>query len=175
MKWTLLLLAVGGVVWAQTPAEAIKGEEPVVELVVYSDFQCPFCGQFSKPMEEFRDKGVDGIKTKVVFKNFPLSFHPDAQLAAQAAQAAAAQGKFWEMHDLMFANQSSIKREHLIGYWPGPNSTCSNCETSLRRSVGGSVSRFFCLHKTAGRLLAPGTSRSDQSGWPLSNVTRKFR
>ena len=92
-----------------------KADE-VVELVVFSDFECPFCAQFAPPLEQFRDKGVEGVKTKVTFKNFPLSFHQDAQLAAQAGQAAAAQGKFWEMHDLIFANRGSIKRDHLLGY-----------------------------------------------------------
>ena len=87
-----------------------------VELVVYSDFQCPFCSQFAQPVEQFRQKGVEGIATKVTFKNFPLNFHADAKLAAQASQAAAAQGKFWEMHDLLFANQSALKRESLLGY-----------------------------------------------------------
>lgn len=91
-------------------------QDETFELVVYSDFQCPYCGQFSQPFEQFRDTGVEGVKTKVTFKNFPLNFHPFAQLAAQAGQAAALQGKFWEMHDLMFANQSALKREDLLRY-----------------------------------------------------------
>jgi protein-disulfide isomerase len=86
------------------------------ELVVFSDFQCPFCRQFSSPLRELMTKGIEGVNTNVTFKNFPLSFHPDAQLAAQAAMAAKEQGRFWEMHDLIFANQSAIKREDLIGY-----------------------------------------------------------
>jgi protein-disulfide isomerase len=97
------------VAFAQAP-------DPPVEVVVYSDFQCPFCRQFSDPIEQLRDKGIPGVQTKLVFKNFPLSFHPDAQLAAQAAQAAKEQGKFWEMHDLLFSNQSAIKRDDLLRY-----------------------------------------------------------
>ena len=92
--------------------------EPVapVEVVVYSDFQCPFCKQFAQPIRELQAKGVEGVPTKVTFKNFPLPFHSDAQLAHQAALAAGEQGKFWEMHDLLFANQSALKREGLLRY-----------------------------------------------------------
>ncbi len=89
---------------------------PRVEVVLYSDFQCPFCGQFAQAFRELQSKGVDGVPTTVRFKHFPLSFHPFAQLAHQAALAAGEQGKFWEMHDLLFASQSALKREDLLRY-----------------------------------------------------------
>jgi len=87
-----------------------------VEVVVYSDFQCPFCGQFYKPFRQLMTEGVEGVPAKFEFKNFPLSFHPYAQLAAQAVMAAKQQGKFWEMHDAIFAHQSAMKRENLLAY-----------------------------------------------------------
>jgi len=87
-----------------------------VDLVLYSDFQCPFCQQFSGPFRDLQTKGADGTKVNVQFKNFPLSIHPNAQLAHQAAMAAKAQGKFWEMHDLLFANQQRAQRADLISY-----------------------------------------------------------
>src|SRR2546422_6197560 len=80
-----------------------------VEIVLFSDFQCPFCQQFSLPFRELQTKGIEGIKTTIQFKNFPLVIHPNAQLTHQAAMAAREQGKFWEMHDLLFANQSAAK------------------------------------------------------------------
>jgi protein-disulfide isomerase len=85
-----------------------------IKIELFSDFQCPFCGAFYKPIRELQAKSVDGAKVTVEFKNFPLSFHPDAQLAAQAGVAAREQDKFWEMHDLMFSNQSAIKRDDLL-------------------------------------------------------------
>src|SRR5712671_2369158 len=75
-----------------------------VEIVLYSDFQCPYCAQFAQPFRELETKGIDGVKTRVQFKNFPLSIHPNALVAHRAAMAAKGQGKFWEMHDLLFAN-----------------------------------------------------------------------
>jgi protein-disulfide isomerase len=87
-----------------------------VEIVLFSDFQCPFCQQFSQPFRQLQTKGIDGIQTKIQFKNYPLSIHPNAQLAHQAAMAAREQGKFWEMHDLLFANQAAVKREDLLSY-----------------------------------------------------------
>lgn len=75
-----------------------------VTVVEFGDFQCPACGQafpyVSKLKDEFKDK------ITFVFRNFPLPMHPNAQPAAEAAEAAAAQGKFWEMHDKLFENQS---------------------------------------------------------------------
>jgi protein-disulfide isomerase len=106
------MLARGG--RAQTAQEPALDPEVTVE--VFSDFQCPFCKQFAPAISELNRNGVPGIKTKVEFHNFPLGFHPFAQLAAQAALAAREQGKFWEMHDLLFANQKALGREDLLKY-----------------------------------------------------------
>jgi protein-disulfide isomerase len=96
------------VMMASTPEE--------VTIQVFSDFQCPYCGRFAPAVRELESKGIEGVRTKVEFRNFPLGFHPFAQLAAQAAMAAGAQGKFWEMHDLLFAKQSALGRENLLQY-----------------------------------------------------------
>jgi protein-disulfide isomerase len=114
---TLALLAL------MMAAQAAAGSQPVpaqplasVEIVVFSDFQCPFCAMFAQSLRELQTSGVDGIKTTFTFKNFPLSIHPRAPLVHQAALAAAEQGKFWEMHDMLFANQQRAQRDDLIGF-----------------------------------------------------------
>lgn len=104
-------LAAGG---PQQPSSAPGADR--VEIVLFTDFQCPFCAQFAQAFRELRSRGVEGVKTTVQFKHFPLSIHPAAALAHQAALAAGEQGKFWEMHDVLFANQSAVKREDLVVY-----------------------------------------------------------
>jgi protein-disulfide isomerase len=89
---------------------------PEVTIEVFSDFQCPYCKQFAPAVRELESKGIDGIQTRVEFRNFPLTFHAFAQLAAQAAMAAKEQGKFWEMHDLLFAYQQALGRDDLLKY-----------------------------------------------------------
>lgn len=76
-------------------------------LVEYSDYQCPACGAFYPLIKQvLADPAAQG-KVRFVYRNFPLtSLHANAQLAAQAAEAAALQGKFWEMHDALFEGQS---------------------------------------------------------------------
>src|SRR3982750_1572286 len=76
------------------PAADVGAPEPDVTIEIFSDFQCPFCKMFAPAAREVQSKGIEGMRTKMVFKNFPLGFHPFAQLAAQAATAAAEQGKF---------------------------------------------------------------------------------
>ncbi len=98
-------------------AAGLAGDSlPEATIQVFSDFQCPYCKMFATAVREIESKGIEGTNTKVEFKNFPLGFHPFAQLAAQAATAAGEQGKFWEMHDLLFANQQALGREALLKY-----------------------------------------------------------
>jgi len=78
-----------------------------VTLVEFSDFQCPFCQSFKSVIDQVLKDYKD--KVKVVYKHYPLTtIHPMAQKAAEAAECAADQGKFWEMHDKLFANQSTL-------------------------------------------------------------------
>src|SRR5215510_12497199 len=87
-----------------------------IEIVVFSDFQCPFCAHFATAVREVQSKGIEGVPTTIKFKHFPLSIHPAALLAHQAAVAAAEQGKFWEMHDLLFTHQADVSRENILLY-----------------------------------------------------------
>jgi protein-disulfide isomerase len=85
-----------------------------ITLVEYSDFQCPFCARATPTIRRLTEE-YDG-RVRWVFKHFPLPIHPDAPLAHEVSLAAGEQGKFWEMHDLIFENQRKMKREHLLGY-----------------------------------------------------------
>ena len=95
---------------------AVSSASPEVTIQVFSDFQCPYCRMFAPAVRALAAKGVEGVRTKVEFRNFPLGFHSFAQLAAQAAMAAGEQGKFWEMHDLLFSHQNALGREDLLKY-----------------------------------------------------------
>jgi len=83
-----------------------------VTIVEYADFQCPFCAKAENTLNLLL-REYPG-KVNLVFKSFPLDFHPDSMLAHRAAMAAGQQGKFWEMHDLIFSQQKSIKRDDLF-------------------------------------------------------------
>lgn len=84
-------------------------------LVIFSDFECPFCSRIVKPVHEAYEKM--GGQLRVVFKQFPLtSIHANARPAALASLAAARQGKFWRMHDLLFANQKRLSRAELSNW-----------------------------------------------------------
>lgn len=82
-----------------------KGNETASAIIVeYSDFQCPACKAYAPIIKELTDKYQDQLV--FVYRHFPLKqIHLQAELAAQASEAAGNQGKFWEMHDLLFANQ----------------------------------------------------------------------
>src|SRR5262245_40293992 len=97
------------------PEGATKGgANAKVTIVEFSDFQCPFCSRVVPTLHQIEKEYGD--KVRVVFRHNPLPFHGDAPLAAEAAVAAQAQGKFWEMHDKLFANQQNIKRADLEKY-----------------------------------------------------------
>ncbi len=83
-----------------------------VEIVEFSDFQCPYCARVKPMTEEILRQYPDQVK--VVFKNFPLSSHEHAKPAALAAMAAQNQGKFWEFHDELFAAQRELSRDKIM-------------------------------------------------------------
>lgn len=92
-----------------TRSPVVGGMSAKVTIVAFSDFQCPDCERSARTLSQvFKAFSED---TKVVFKQLPLSFHPQAEAAARASIAASRQGQFWEMHDWLFENQDDF-REH---------------------------------------------------------------
>ena len=78
-----------------------------ITMVEFADFQCPFCGRFaSDTFQQIVKNYVDTGKVKFVYKQYPLPFHPNAQPAAMASECATEQGKFWPMHDKLYATQT---------------------------------------------------------------------
>jgi protein-disulfide isomerase len=85
-----------------------------LELVMYGDFQCPFCTAAQPILRRVRDRL--GERLRFAFRHFPLSeVHPDAERAAEASEAAAAQGAFWEMHDALYGNRGRLGEEDVVG------------------------------------------------------------
>ncbi len=94
---------------AQGPADA------AVTLVEYGDYECPYCGKAYPVVKAIQQRMGDSLR--FVFRNFPINtVHEHAGVAAQAAEAAAAQGKFWEMHDLLYENQDGLAEVDLHQY-----------------------------------------------------------
>ena len=101
---------------------ALSGEDHVegpegaeLELVMYGDFQCPYCTAAYPIVRRVRDQLANRLLFG--FRHFPLrEVHPDAERAAQAAEAAAAQGAFWPMHDRMYESRGALGRDDVVGY-----------------------------------------------------------
>jgi len=90
-------------------------QDAAVTLVEYGDFECPFCGEAYGDLKEIETRM--GPRLRFVFRNFPITTaHPNAEGAALAAEAAGAQGKFWEMHDILYENQDALELESLLAY-----------------------------------------------------------
>ena len=105
-----------------------------VTVVEYGDFECPYCGQAEPVVRELlRDFG----DVRYVWRHLPLTdVHPHAQLAAEAAEAAAAQGAFWEMHDLLLANQKALEPSDLVAYAVGLGLDLERFDKDLREQYG---------------------------------------
>jgi protein-disulfide isomerase len=93
-------------------AQALGPSDAKVTLVVFSDFQCPFCGRLEGTFDELLKRYPSDLR--IVFKHNPLAFHTNAMPAALAAEAAAKQGKFWEMHDKLFENSKDLTRTKFV-------------------------------------------------------------
>jgi protein-disulfide isomerase len=89
--------------------DAVLGDANApVTIIEFSDMQCPFCGRFyTQTLPQIKSQYIDTGKAKLVFRDFPLSFHPYATPAAIGAECAKEQGKFWEYHDTVFETQNA--------------------------------------------------------------------
>jgi NhaA family Na+:H+ antiporter len=86
-----------------------------LELVMYGDFQCPYCAAAYPIVARLRERLADRLL--FAFRHFPLRHvHPDAQLAAEASEAAAAQGAFWPMHDRIYESRGALGRDDLVAH-----------------------------------------------------------
>lgn len=102
-----LAVPVGPDDWSDGPADAL------VTFVEYGDFECSHCGAMEPVLRELRRMAGNGMR--FVFRHFPLtSSHPHAEIAAEAAEAAGAQGAFWPMHDALLANQQALAAPDLV-------------------------------------------------------------
>lgn len=121
-----VVILIGAVFFFSKPAKEIPVETlvsvdawatgsatPKATLVEFSDFECPACGAAFPVVQQVVEKYKDQLK--FVYRHFPLDQHPNAKRAAEAAEAAGAQGKFWEMHDLLFKNQTSLSADAING------------------------------------------------------------
>lgn len=113
----------------------IRGpEQAPITLVEYGDLECPYCGRTESMVRELL---ADFGDLRYVWRHLPLNdVHPWAQLAAEAAEAAAAQGKFWEMHDLLLEHKGPLRPPDLSGYAERLGLDLERFESDLRRHVG---------------------------------------
>jgi protein-disulfide isomerase len=103
----------------KNPIKIDVGSSPVkgpanakITIIEFSDFQCPFCKRGKDTMDEVLKKYPNDVK--LAFKQLPLAFHDKAEPAARASLSAGKQGKFWEMHDALFDNQSALSAEFFL-------------------------------------------------------------
>jgi protein-disulfide isomerase len=92
---------------ASVDDDAVLGDPNApITMIEFSDFQCPFCRKFYKEtLPQIKKEYIATGKVKLVYRDFPLSFHPGATPAAEGTECAREQGKFWEMHDVIFDEQ----------------------------------------------------------------------
>jgi len=111
-KVEILLQPPRVVVAAEGPS---KGEAKApITIVEFSDFECPYCSKAEESVKQVMKEY--GGKVRLVYRDFPLPFHPNAQKAAEAAHCAGDQGKYWEMHEKLFANQKALAVSDLKGH-----------------------------------------------------------
>jgi len=113
----------------------IRGpQDAPITVVEYGDFECPYCGRAEPVIRELLAGHGD---VRYVWRHLPLSdVHPQAQLAAEAAEAAAAQGAFWEMHDMLFEHQDALRTPDLVRYAADLGLDVERFRSDLRRHAG---------------------------------------
>ncbi|MHB8379865.1 MAG: DsbA family protein [Acidimicrobiales bacterium] len=116
-------------------ADHVEGSnDAAITLVEYGDFQCPYCGQAYAIVKQLQR--VFGASLRLVFRNMPLTnVHPQAELAAETAEAVALQGKFWPMHDVLFENQRDLSGPALRRYVEDVGADVSEVANALNEGV----------------------------------------
>ena len=125
-----------------------------VQIVEFSDFECPFCGRVVPTLKQIMD-AYPG-KVRIAFKQFPLPFHKNAPGASEAALAAHAQGKFWEMHDKLFQDPKSLTRETFEKYAQELGLNMNKFKADLdSKKFEAAVKADFAYGQSVGRFGTP--------------------
>jgi protein-disulfide isomerase len=136
------------------PDDPVRGSKKApVTVVLFSDFQCPFCSRIEPTLDQVQK--TYGDKVKVVWKHQPLPMHAQAEPAAEAAEAAREQGKFWEMHDKLFQNQQALSPTAYSQYAKELGLDMAKFEAA--RQSGRGRARIQEDQAVAGRVGASGT------------------
>jgi protein-disulfide isomerase len=115
----------------RTDGAPTKGPDTApVTIVEFSDFQCPFCAKVAPTLKQIEDTYQGRVR--IVWKHLPLPFHKNAAVAAVAAEAARKQGKFWEFHDKLFANQDKLGPDELKQYAKDLRLDMTHFETDMQ-------------------------------------------
>lgn len=149
-----------------------------VTLVEYADFECPYCGRAEPAIRELLSDF--GQELRYVFRHLPLAdVHPRAQLAAEAAEVAGAFGKFWEMHDLLYAHQDALSIADIVGYARELGLDPDVFETKLRRrKFAPRVERDVTSADLSGVSGTPtffANGRRHHGAYDLESLTRLVR
>jgi protein-disulfide isomerase len=137
-----------------------------VVLIEYSDFECPFCSRFTKTtLADIRSRYVKSGQVQIAFRHFPLvQIHSKAMKAAQAAECAGAQGKFWLLHDAMFEDPSRLDEADLIEKARGlglDEKQLGGCINGMAAKVNGEISAAKALEISGTPTILLGLRRSD--------------
>ena len=153
-------------------------ETAPLTLVEYGDYQCPYCGEaYAIIKEAQRELGTD---LQFVFRNFPLTqTHPNAELAAEAAEAAGAMGKFWPMHDALYENQRSLGRDFVLSLADTLGFDRERLAVALKkRRYRAQVREEFMGGVRSGVNGTPGffiNGQRYQQAWDLESLLRALR
>jgi NhaA family Na+:H+ antiporter len=143
------------------PVDAVRdhlrgGSDAAVTLVEYGDFQCPYCGDAYPVVQELLARFGDRLR--FVFRHMPLiDLHPRARAAAEAAEAAAAQGRFWEMHDRLFTHQLELSDADLRRHAEAIGLDVGRFDRELREGVH--AGRVEADYRSGVRSGTPSTPR----------------
>ncbi len=156
-------------------APLLGSAEASIIIIVFSDFQCPFCGRFSQDvLPALTAKYINGGGVALAFRHLPLlQIHPRAKPAAEAAVCAAQQGRFWSMHDMLFSDPKKLEDSHLQEYAKSAGLGQSEFESCLRGEIVGQVTQDTELAKKLkvsstptflfGRRIGSGLARIEKT------------
>lgn len=135
-----------------------------ITIVIFSDFECPYCAQAHQQVEALQ-KQFGAQNVRVAYRHLPLSFHPNAMPAAIASMAAHRQGKFWEYHDKLFANQEKLKAEDFVRYAKELKLDVEKFQKDLKDpAIATAVQEDL---KLSTKINVPGTPSFYINGYPV--------